>query len=231
VSIVPIGDLPDSQQKNWLLNLPARDEIFMSSLNWMPPSSALVVSYRVEPFIHDPAQTGQLREDATAIHSLIADVTLALTLVGPRAPIQAAHWFILDDPDLEEASLLRGSRGHSHIEILPFRDGNYPPLDPIEAPQIVQGYLALETQTKNKVRVALERLGQAQNRRSLGDRAVELSIALETLMGDNATTEMTHKIKVRSVRLIGGSDEVRKKNSAVMNKAYSIRSSLVHTGH
>lgn len=42
---------------------------------------------------------------------------------------------------------------------------------------------------------------------------------------------MTHKIKVRSVRLVGGADEVRTKNAAVINKAYSIRSKLVHTGH
>jgi hypothetical protein len=159
----------------------------------------------------------------------MADVVLALTLVGPRVPIQAAEWFAFDDPDLEEANLL-GSRSQSSIEILPSTPGAYPTLDAEEAPPIVQAYLSLTGTVKDRVRVALQRLNQAQRRRNLGDRAVELSTALETLMGDNATTEMTHKIRTRAVRLIGGLEAKRKSNAAILNKAYNIRSSLVHTG-
>ena len=34
-----------------------------------------------------------------------------------------------------------------------------------------------------------------------------------------------------SVRLIGGTKEVRERNASIVNKAYKIRSRLVHTGH
>ena len=109
---------------------------------------------------------------------------------------------------------------------------DYPMLDPTETQQIVQAYLALHGDTRSKVRVALQRLSQALRRDNVGDRAVELSIALEALFGDkHSKTEMTHKITVRAVRLMGGADEVRKKNAAIIKKAYDIRGDLVHTGH
>lgn len=154
-----------------------------------------------------------------------------MTVVGPRVPISAAQWFNFDDPDLDLASILSGTRRSQLLEILPNLPGDYPILDPTEAQHIVQGYLALQGDTQHKVRVALQRLNQAQRRRNVGDRALELSTAFETLLGDDATTEMTHKIKVRSARLVGGPDDVRKKNAAIINKAYEIRSKLVHTGH
>lgn len=107
-----------------------------------------------------------------------------------------------------------------------------PVLDPTEAPQIVQAYLALHGDTRSKVRVALQRLNQALCRGNAGDRAVELSTALEALLGEkDVRIEMTHKIKVRSVRLIGGENKVRMKNAVIIKKAYDIRGDLVHTGH
>jgi hypothetical protein len=50
-------------------------------------------------------------------------------------------------------------------------------------------------------------------------------------MGDDATTEMTHKVNVRTVRLLGGSPDIRKTNAAILKEMYNIRSSLVHKGH
>lgn len=47
-------------------------------------------------------------------------------------------------------------------------------------------------------------------------------------MGDNTTTEMTYKIAVRSVRMLGGDEQVRAKNATVIKKAYKIRSQTVH---
>jgi hypothetical protein len=50
------------------------------------------------------------------------------------------------------------------------------------------------------------------------------------LVGDKTNNEMTHKVKVRTVRMIGGNLEERRRNAAIVNKAYSVRSKMVHTG-
>nr|WP_164704862.1 HEPN domain-containing protein [Cupriavidus necator] len=71
---------------------------------------------------------------------------------------------------------------------------------------------------------------QTLSRHRLGDAAVELSVALEALLGDNQTSEMTHKVMVRAVRLLGGDVGQRKRNFAMFKKAYGIRSGLVHRG-
>jgi len=233
VKIVPIDELPDSVQKRRITegSYYQNMSLVMPMLNYEQPQSALMIDRQIKPFIYDPdVQQNFNKDEYLQTNELLLDVTLALTVVGPRVPISAAQWFTFDDPDLEKAGISSGIRRSQMLEILPNQSSDYPVLDPVEASQIVQAYLALHIETRDKVRVALQRLNQAQRRRNIGDRAVELSIAFETLLGDNANTEMTHKIKVRSVRLIGGTDKVRKKNAAIINKAYDIRSKLVHKG-
>lgn len=192
-----------------------------------------MVARRIEPFTYDPdVQPNFNHDEFLQTSELLENVTLALTVVGPRIPISAAQWFTFDDPYLEQSSSskMSSSRRGQLLEILPIGFADYPVLDSEEAPQIVQAYLALPINTRNKVHLALQRLNHAQRRHEVADRAVELSIALETLLGDNANTEMTHKIKVRSTRLIGGTNEVRRRNAAIINKTYKIRSDLVHKG-
>lgn len=231
VRIVPIDKVPDSQNKQRLTqdSFSQRSSLVHSTLNFTIPPSALMMDGRIEPFAYDPEKQPDFQDDAyLERHELLLDIALALIVVGPREVISAAKWFTFDDPDLEYAQ--PGGRSSQMLEILPTRHADYPQLEPIAAQNVVQGFLALRGKTREKVRVALKRLNQAQRRHNVGDRAVELSTAFEALLGDDATNEMTHKIKVRSVRLLGGTDEVRKRNAAVINKAYSIRSQLVHTG-
>lgn len=232
VKIVPIEMLPESPQKKLIsggLYFP-RSSLVMASLDYEQPKSALTVDRKIEPFVFDPNVGQNFNNDEfVQIHELLLDVTLVLTVVGPRVPISAAQWFTFDDPDLNQVSITSGARRSQSHEILP-NYCEYPSLDSVEASDIVQAYLALPAGTRNKVRVALKRLNQAQRRHNVGDRAVEISIALETLLGDNANTEMTHKIKVRSVRLLGGSNEFRQKNASIISKTYNIRSKLVHMG-
>lgn len=233
VKIVPIEELPDSIQKQWITGcLYFRSGSPVATmLDFTPPKSALIVRRRIDPFTCDPGiQPVFANDEFLETDELLKNITLVLTVVGPRVAISAAQWFTFDDPDLEQACILSGQRRSQFHEILPNRHDDYPLLDSTEAQEIVQAYIALHGDTRRKVRVALQRLSQALRRHSTGDRAVELSTAFETLLGDNDKTELTHKIKVRSARLIGGVNEVRKKNAAIINAAYSIRSKLVHTG-
>lgn len=228
VRLVPLADLPDCWVKQWLAETAQRhdESPIQTLLDYTPPQSALVLEQHIDPFIGSGEQAGS--NDYLSNHEMLEDITLALTIVGRRVSLVAAYWFLFDDPDLERARIgsMRGGLLH---EILP-TSSDYSVVDAADAIHIVNAYIGLNEGTRAHIRVALQRLSLALRRRNLGDKAVELAVAFESLLGDNANNEMTHKITTRSVRLVGGSGDVRKKNSVLMKKAYEIRSKLVHTG-
>src|SRR5262249_7711784 len=142
--------------------------------------------------------------EARQIDRLLADVTLVLTLVGPRVAISSFIWFEFDDPDLQQLAPLADMYRGRRLEILPSTSADYPALDASEAQALIQGFLALNEDTQQKLRMALQRLNLAQRRRGIGDRAVEVCIALEILLGDEGGSDVNHKVTIRSALLVGG---------------------------
>ncbi|WP_124483270.1 MULTISPECIES: HEPN domain-containing protein [Burkholderia cepacia complex] len=227
VSIVPFDDLPDSDQKKIVgEHTNGMRGIVASALDFVPPKSALVVSRTIAPIIYDAENTHTNVDSYIKDYDLLREIALVLTLIGPRASLPSLLWFTFDDADFELGSF----RTTPLTEIVPTRPIDYPNLDPNEATEVVGAYLQLEPDVRRHINVALERINQAQRRGNVGDRAVELATAFETLVGDGDKNEMTHKVKVRTVRMLGGSIDERSMNAAIINKAYSIRSTLVHTG-
>lgn len=226
VKLVPFNALPDSSHKTSVQN-PGSEGLIVSALDWEIPSSALIRCFEVSPVVIDPGQ--KLESDYYRIQEETADIILALTVVGPRPPVLAAAWHAFDDPDLNDAAI---SGRHSWMmEILPaFSQKPYPLLDPQVAAKVVEQILNLNSKDKPRVVTAIKRLQRALIRHEVGDRAVELSIALEVLLSDKDNSEMTHKVSVRGVRFIGGTSEERTRNLVILKKAYEIRSKLVHQG-
>jgi len=233
VAIVPLAELPESAQKQWIVDHSSlgTGSPATSMLEFSPPQSALLVSRRIEPLTYDPTEQPELKDDRVFLQTdeFLREVTLALTVVGLRVPILAAQWFTFNDPDFETAGLGAFTRSHL-LEILPNRPSDYPVLDPTEARNIVEAYLALTKPTRNTVRLALERLNQAQRRHRIGDRAVDLSIAFETLLLRRRSSDRVENITKRLEHFLDGSRAIRKKNSDVINATYGIRSDLVHAG-
>lgn len=228
VRLVPIDDIPDCHQKRELLATHRRNSIIWSALHFQQPQAALIVSRTIQPLVADE-QVNSDNKEYFLTEKLLEEITLALTLIGPCVSLPCAQWFLFDDPDIEKAAWLRGRRG-KFIEILPIRNTQSPPIDGVEAAEIVAKYLAVQGDDRNKLRVAIQRLSQALRRQDVGDRAVELATALEALLGDNGKTEMTHKIKVRFTRILGGTESERRLNADIIKQTYEIRSSMVHTG-
>jgi hypothetical protein len=72
-------------------------------------------------------------------------------------------------------------------------------------------------------------LNQAIRRLRSGDRALELAIVLESLLADGPG-ENTYKVGLRTALLIGGDEDTRLANRAVVGALYTLRSQLVHDG-
>ncbi|AKJ68439.1 hypothetical protein ABW99_09640 [Pandoraea thiooxydans] len=228
--LVPLSDLPDSPQKRRMTSFDFSQRPSVAGmLDWEPPSSALVISYPKHPFL--VGQEDPVAGDYIADSDLVSDAILALTIVGPRIVIHAVNWFSFDDPDLE-AARLGVSLSSRNVEVIPNRRLEaFPPLDAAMAQQAVEAFISLKGSAKEKVRIALSRLRLALSRHSTGDKALEVAIAFETLLEDGGNAEMTHKIKVRTARLIGGSPAERERNAAIVGKTYEVRSAVVHKGH
>jgi Apea-like HEPN len=232
LKIVPFDQLSDSSQKQLLMSCGPRSQMFLMTLfDYVPPKSALVVNRVLDGVIHGVADArADDGREARQIDKLLADVTLVLTLVGPRVPVSSFIWFEFDDPDLQHLAPLADMYRGRRLEILPSTSSDYPPLEANEAQALIRGFLALNEDTKQKLRIALQRLNLAQRRRGVGDRAVEVCIALEILLGDEGCGEVAHKVTIRSALLVGGRAEERRFNADVVKATYGFRRMLVHHG-
>lgn len=78
------------------------------------------------------------------------------------------------------------------------------------------------------MRVCIDRLSIAMRRSSVGDKALELSIALESVMADSF--ELGFKISTRGAKLYSNEPEQRVRTKKIINALYQIRSRFVHSG-
>jgi hypothetical protein len=139
-------------------------------------------------------------------------------------------WFEFHDPDLQYMASMMAGRQMRRIEIMPSKTTEYPLLAAKEAQELVPFFLNLDVKLKDKIRVALHRLNIAQRRGSLGDRAVDRCIALESLLGGSDNQEVTHKVTTRAARQLGGNDQDRVRKRDVVSLTYGFRSAMVHEG-
>lgn len=233
LALVPASELPESWNKARLQFRPLHwGPGGMSGLAWMdPPSTALVASHVLDPLILVLAQPPELNMDATTrLMQKVDDAALCLTAIGPRAPLQAMAWWEFEDADIRDADRMRaGSFGQS-IEIIPRVGQTFPMLDAGLAVELVGAFQRMEPKSQARARLALQRLGQALRRHGLGDKAIELAIALETLTADSESNEVSHKVKVRATKILGGDGAARERNAKLIAEAYTIRSKQMHTG-
>ena len=182
-----------------------------------PLSPALVSSYTMSPAIvekSDYRTTGMEYR-----HRQIQDIVLALTLVGPCAP--SLH-FLFDRIVSFPMNLQRGI-GSSLVEFITsytIQKGKY---DAELAIYIVDRFLTLPERSKKRLRIALQRLNSSFRRQELADRAIEVGVALESVLARdrNAWDPISLLIRLRGSWLLGSNAETRKEISDVLNKIYS----------
>lgn len=229
VKLVPIEDVPSSAHKHSATSpdLAGTGTALLGTLRWEQPKAALLSARTFAPFWNPdsgkPEPTGIIFGDP-----IMREIALALTLAGPSPSFPLAQWVTFSDPLLERLSP-SGRMSHPP-ELLPLTLDNTSDLDQVRASAAVTAFLSTTHEVRTLLTVATQRLNQAMLRRAIGDKAVEISVALEALMGDGGNTEMTHKIRTRCARFLGGTPERRGRVYEVLTKTYAIRSKLVHQG-
>ena len=227
VQLMPFDSLPPSRQKEALAepryeNWP---RFATPPFSWQAPTAALVLSVEIERYLKAPSDESKDPVDHT---TLFGDIRLCLATAGPIAVIPGPGWFQYTDPDLECAILGVGTH-LPHQEVTPLVLDDSRAFDPDRAVALLDDFMKLETAVKIRARTAMQRLCQALIRRSPADRAMELAIALEALLVESPG-EHTFKIGLRTALLTSKDFEQRKRNRAIMEGMYKIRSSLMHSG-
>jgi hypothetical protein len=112
-----------------------------------------------------------------------------------------------------------------------FRQEIEVPREKVEA--IGEAYFSLDLQKRAKfLRIPLDRLGRAGREYDFADRAIDLGIALESLLlhdiGDRG--ELSFRLSLRGAWLIGGSSKERLEIQKALRALYDLRSRAVHSG-
>ncbi|SER95467.1 hypothetical protein SAMN04490244_104129 [Tranquillimonas rosea] len=154
--------------------------------------------------------------------SAIEDVLIGCILNKGLAPALTVNWTEFLDPELQAAEASWGTAG-------------FPQEAPVSSGRVLQSndlpnielFLAMMPALKEKMRVALSRVGLARRKHTCANKAIEYSIALEALLSDG-NTEMTHKIATRAAIILGESYEERAQYRKLIKNLYKVRSRAVH---
>jgi hypothetical protein len=133
-------------------------------------------------------------------------------------------WLDFTDPELlagEVAQIWTGARfeGSPSSEFLKVDD---------QAVTWAELHLNTTGSVRAVMDVALDRLNLARRRRSPGDQAIDASICLEALLGDDNSQELTYKLRLRAALLLGKTLSEREAIRKTVGALYQLRSKVVH---
>lgn len=240
IQLLPLDRLSESAQKAFFV--PGANRGFKCS--WTipriitdTPGGALVGQIELKYCVHkyEPGQQqwSDLAEDQSVIAGLkneFHDIAMLMTLVGSNPVIGTAIWMEYEDSDLKCYGDFLNYWSARSIENIPHSGQIYQPVDLSGIQEVIRDFQKLNDQAKLKIRVALERFNLALRRGNLGDRAIDLSIALESLVGGNEPNEVTHKVTTRTARLLGKDLIHRSRIRDIIKATYTYRSAMVHNG-
>lgn len=220
--LLPYLDLPQSPTRDFVLGR-EKDPLFGIPRR---PTAAFYRAGRINPlFVEQEKSLEELQP--TLWYREIVDATRLLTLVPSTVPREAAHWMHYDDPDIE----LAGVQGLTQY-VAEF-DGLFsqPQLVSTELVRgLLPAYHALKLKDRDRIMLALERVDRARCQRHMGNRAIDLAIALEVLFMNADTGEHSYKISMRAARFLRDESEQRVRVFSHVRRLYDIRSKMVHTG-
>jgi hypothetical protein len=99
--------------------------------------------------------------------------------------------------------------------------------------QLFSFFKRLQETERARLRIPLDRLNRALRRAASTDSAIELGIALESLLLsdlDDERGELTFRLRLRGARFLANTLTARKEVDRLLRDVYNARSIAVHTG-
>ncbi len=167
-------------------------------------------------------------------HDELDAVRHVLSLCGPRPLIEHGFWIEWD----KGASPLWYFEEEPRLQRHEYRLGAGSQKSPIaakEAKTLLEEYFKLSDEERRALRVPLTRLNQSMRRVDIVDRAIDLGIALESVIlsgkdDSNVTSEITYRLSHRGAGFIAKDVQARKKTFHLLKAVYGLRSIAAHTG-
>jgi len=159
---------------------------------------------------------------------LLSDIIVVLTFVAERPLIRVAEWYQVDRqvPVLGHGFGWGASYGDNRItyEVEPT------PLAHEAATSLIQGFLTLSQPSRLRLLVTARRLNLSYLRELFSDTAIELGIALESLLSqrDDPQDSLTYRLALRAALLQGGTLAQRRETASFVSRLYGIRSAAAH---
>jgi len=208
----------------------------------MKLSSSLSSSGRVHPpytFLCQPMESKLLSNDLSdsninTIQGYVNNeflITNFLSLFASNhAPCVELRWCLLEDTT--PLSGIIDTHSTQYLEVI--KPKHYDSWNGIDAEQIThlfEKYLSMNEKLRLPLDISLACRSQAMNTWNYTNKAIDLGIALESILTKPDTNgELTLQIKIIGSKLASYDLEKRKEISSLLNAAYSIRSSAVHDG-
>jgi hypothetical protein len=238
IFLAPMNNVPSIKVREALTEkiivLEAETDLGFSPLAvWMrgrkPPTAGLYCFTKLKP------QTCK-EDDLNHIKSLqtkgaLYEACACLALIGPSAPKPLAYW-----SELEEWVPLNGYTGSGFsyvpIEVLSGSQYLFSKADLLEARNLYGQFLSCSENTRTKLRIPLARLTQAVGRSNLVDKALDLGVALESLLLNDlgSNEQLSLSLRIRGAWLLGEDANDRHRLERIFKQLYHYRSQAAHRG-
>lgn len=236
IRLTPLAEVPPTVTKDMLTGVRSSRYEDKNFFAWAPrPKAALVRSFRHGP-IFNPAGNDdhqwieKLQGGADVKGDRMLEIARVLTLVCPSPVFPIGHWFQFS----EETPLIAGLGGAAGFEYYTRFVEELPPedYDNVSVQRLVSEYETLSPDLRRKLDVPLERLRLSLLRVRPNDIALELGIALESLLTQERQPDapISYTVRLRATHLLGGGPEARRENVKRFRVAYHLRNVAAHGG-
>lgn len=191
------------------------------------PGAALYSLREATPKLIDKLPTFPHIVDAPKIYQ-VADI---LTVAGPSSPVVFKSYSELADGEFMKGHVgFSWGRARNETRVFTNRELSSEELDELRG--VAEDYLSLKPEVKKKLWVPLHRLNEAVKHQDSVDRALDLGIALESLLlaHQPSKEQLSLQFRLRGAWLLGRDGQHRTELFDTFNKLYSYRSFAAHSG-
>ena len=155
----------------------------------------------------------------------LREIVKCLCLINDTPVCEVASWYecLLSTPMIGGVRAWGGQAIEQtfHFQIEPTQ------YDENLAREIVKGFLKLSESDRQRLHIPLSRLNSALRASDDADKALDLGIAIESLLGP-ADTDISYKVRQRGTVLLGGTPNDKRLTFDYLKSLYELRSKVAH---